>query len=90
MHAVVSTANIPGGATDERRKNLKENILPMVSGAPGFVAGYWLVPVADTGMSVVIFKDEASAKAAAPSPGTDMGVGVTITTVEFREVLASA
>jgi hypothetical protein len=90
MHAAVVTANIPGGATDARVANLKKNIVPMVSSAPGFVAGYWLEPLGDKGLSVVIFKDEAAAKAAAPPPGTDMGEGVTIESVEFRAVLGNA
>ena len=90
MHAVVVTANIPGGANDARAENLTKNIVPMVSSAPGFVAGYWLEPVSDTGLSVVIFQDEAAAKAAAPPVGADMGEGVTIETVEFRAVLGNA
>lgn len=88
MHAVVTTANVDA-VTDERTKNLRENIVPMVKGAPGFIAGYWLAPVDGKGMSVVVFEDEASAKAAAPAPGQDMGNGVTIASVEFRPVLAN-
>jgi hypothetical protein len=90
MYAAVLTPNIPGGANDERVKNLKEQIVPMVSSAPGFVAGYWLDAVADKGLAIVVFEDEASARAAAPPPGADMGHGVTIEGVEFRAVLANA
>jgi hypothetical protein len=35
-------------------------------------------------------EDWVSAKAAAPAQGTDMGEGVSIDSVEFREVLAHA
>jgi hypothetical protein len=90
MHAAVVTANIPGGVSDARIENLKKNIVPMVSSAAGFVAGYWLEPVSDKGLSVVIFQDEAAAKAAAPPVGTDMGEGVTIEAVEFRAVVGNA
>jgi hypothetical protein len=90
MHAAIVTANIPGGVNDARLENLRKNIIPMVSANKGFIAGYWLAPVGDTAMSVVLFEDEASAKAAAPPVGTDMGEGVTIATVEFREVVGNA
>lgn len=90
MHAAIVRANIPAGVNEARIKNLKERTVPMVSGAPGFIAGYWCDAVDDKGMAFVVFKDEASAKAAAPPVGTDMGEGVTIESVEFREVLANA
>ena len=90
MHAAVVRANIPGGVNEARIKNLTEQIVPMVSAAPGFVAGYWLDAVDDKGLAVVVFEDEASARAAAPPPGADMGEGVTIDSVEFRIVEASA
>jgi len=90
MHAVVVRANLPGGVSDARLENLRKNIIPMVSANKGFIAGYWLEPVDDQGLSIVIFEDEASAKAAAPPPGTDMGEGVTIESVEFRAVTGHA
>jgi hypothetical protein len=90
MHAAIVRANIPAGVNETRIKNLKEQIVPMISRAPGFTAGYWCDAVDDQGLAFVVFKDEASAKAAAPPVGTDMGEGVTIASVEFREVLANA
>ncbi len=90
MHAAIVGANIPGGQNEARIENLKSKVIPMVSSAPGFVAGYWCAVVDDRGIAFVVFDDEASAKAAAPPVGTDMGEGVTIASVEFREVLASA
>jgi hypothetical protein len=90
MYAAVVRANIPGGVNDARRKNLHEHVIPMVSGAPGFVTGYWLDAVDDKGLACIVFDDEASARAAAPPAGTDMGEGITIDGVEFREVLGSA
>ena len=90
MYAAVVAANIPGGVNDARETTLHEQIVPMVSAAPGFVAGYWLDAVDDHGLSVVVFEDEASARAAAPPAATDMGNGVTIESVEFRLVRAHA
>jgi len=89
MYAAVVRAKIPGGVNDARLKNLKEQVIPMVSSAPGFVAGYWLDVVDEKGLALIVFKDEASAKASAPPAGTDMGEGVTIDSVEFRDVLGS-
>jgi hypothetical protein len=90
MHAAIVKVNIPGGPNEARLKNLKEKVVPMVSGASGFVAGYWCDVVSDKGLAFVVFKDEASVKAAAPPVGTDMGEGVTVESVEFREILANA
>jgi hypothetical protein len=90
MHAAIVRANIPAGVTEARLKNLREQVVPMISGASGFVAGYWCDAVDDRGLAFVVFQDEASAKAAAPPVGTDMGDGVTIASIEFREILANA
>ena len=40
MHAVVVTVSIAEDAGEGVTKHLRENIVPMVSQAPGFVAGY--------------------------------------------------
>jgi hypothetical protein len=90
MHAAIVRANIPGGVNDARLANLHNNIIPMVSANKGFVAGYWCDAVDEKGFSFVVFEDEASARAAAPPPGTDMGEGVSIDTVEFREIVGHA
>lgn len=90
MYAAVVHANIPGGINDERVAALRDEVVPMISAAPGFVAGYWLAPDGDAGLAIVIFDSEASAKAAAPPVGGDMGNGVTIKSVELREVLGHA
>src|SRR5687767_9584169 len=90
MHAALVRANIPGGVNDARLKNLHERVIPMVSGNSGFRAGYWCSAVDDEGFSFVVFDDEASARAAAPPVGTDMGEGVSIKSVEFREIVGNA
>ena len=69
---------------------LNERIVPMVSAAPGFVAGYWLEPVDGQGLSIIVFESEDAARAAAPEPGPGPNPGVTMETVEIRTVVASA
>jgi hypothetical protein len=90
VHAAIVRANIPSGVDEARLKNLNEQVVPTISSAPGFVAGYWCDVIDEKGVAFVVFTDEASAKAAAPPAGADMGAGVTIDSVEFREVLANA
>lgn len=45
MHAVVVIVNIDlQGDIEAGLKDLKENVVPMVSKAPGFINGVWLAP----------------------------------------------
>jgi hypothetical protein len=90
MHAALVTVSIKGGVNDARLKNLHDNVVPGVSGAPGFVAGYWLDEADGKGFAFVVFEDEAKAKAASPPVGVDMGEGVMVESVEFRAILANA
>ncbi len=89
MFAVLIHVNVPGGDTPEHLKMLNGEVIPGVKSAPGFVAGYWLKPQNDDGRALVVFKDEASAKAAAPKEGDKQG-DVTIKKVEIIEVVGSA
>lgn len=86
MHAVVVTVKV--GNVEEARPELLEQVVPAVSQAPGFVAGYWLEPVDGHGLSVVVFESEETAKVAAER--VQPPSSVTIETVEVREVVASA
>jgi hypothetical protein len=67
---------------------LEEQVVPMVKGSAGFVAGYWTNLSDGTGGSIAVFDNEEHARAAAPEPG-DMGP-VTIRSVRIGEVIASA
>ena len=40
MHAVVARVDI-GGDPETAQQNLRDHVIPRVSQAPGFVAGYW-------------------------------------------------
>ena len=90
MHAVVVrvTINDPEPAMEM----LRDQIVPMASGSPGFVAGYWSQSAdRSNGMGVIIFEAEDTAYALADQvgegPPTD---AVTLEGVEVREVVASA
>ena len=86
MHAVVVTVTV--GNVEESRPELLEQVVPAVSQAPGFVAGYWLEPIDGHGLSVVVFESEEAAKVAAER--IQPPSSVTLETVEVREVVASA
>ncbi len=90
MHAVLMTVTIDPAGLDQAQKALHEEINPMVSAAPGFIAGYWLDPTDGEGLSLVVFETEEQARQTAPPPGASPTPGVTIANVQFRPVVASA
>ncbi len=62
---------------------------PTVKAQPGFVAGYWIRLDDSHGSSIAVFETEEQARTAAPPIGGGMG-GVTVTGVQFGEVVGSA
>ena len=70
------------------RKMLEEQVVPMVKGSAGFVAGYWTNLSDGKGASIAVFDNEEHARAAAPELG-EMGPA-TIRNVQIGEVIASA
>ena len=90
MHAVVVKVNIHD--FDTAREGLVTEVVPRVSQAPGFVAGYWTRSDDSTnGLGMVVFESEENARAAASmieSQAPDEGV--TLEGVEVREVVANA
>ncbi|MCW2573460.1 MAG: hypothetical protein JWO88_3518 [Frankiales bacterium] len=89
MHAVIVDVTIKD--QEAGLETLKTQIVPMVSGSPGFVAGYWLDALDSGGHSMTLWKDEASANAAAEMVrGMPPGAPVTIDSVTVRGVAASA
>jgi hypothetical protein len=87
MHAVVVDVEIHD--QEAARSGLEEQVLPMVKGAPGFVAGYWVTLDDTHGSSIVVFETKEQALAGAPEEGST-GQGVTFTRVVDGEVVASA
>jgi hypothetical protein len=87
MHAVVVTVTISDHEVAE--SHLREQIVPQVSRAPGFVAGYW-ARKEDSGLGMVMFESEDAAKAMSERVGSMTPDVVTVENVEVREVVAHA
>jgi hypothetical protein len=68
---------------------LQEQVVPRVSQAPGFVAGYW-TRKANAGLSMIVFESEDAAQAASTQVQSGMPDAVTLDDVEVREVVANA
>ena len=86
MHAVLVSVKI--NDFDSARRELEEQVIPRVSQAPGFVAGYWFEPQGDQGWSTVLFDSEENARAAAER--LQPPENVTIQNVDVRGVVAHA
>jgi len=86
MHAVVTSVTIED--QDSSAQFLREQLVPRISSAPGFVAGYWVAIAEDKGRGVIVFESEEAANAARdqiqPPPG------VTMDSIEVGEVVANA
>ena len=68
---------------------LREQVVPRVSQAPGFVAGYW-TRKNDTGLSMLVFESEEAATKAREQVTANMPDAVNLESAEVREVVASA
>ena len=89
MHAVAVRVSISD--VESAQKALEETVVPRVSGAPGFVAGYWTRSEdGSNGQSMLVFESEDAARTLAERIHADVPEGVTVESVEVREVVASA
>ena len=87
MHAVVARSTIHD--IEQARTFLREQAIPRLRQAPGFVAGEWVRLDETTGTSMVTFENEENAQAAAEQlkanpPPPD---AVTIDSIEIGEVV---
>jgi hypothetical protein len=87
MHAVV--VHVTLSDPDASGSVLREQVVPRVSQAPGFVAAYW-TRKDNTGLSMTVWESEDAASAASEMVRTMAPEGVTVESVEVREVVASA
>jgi hypothetical protein len=87
MHAVVVRVSIKD--TDRAEATLRDEVVPRVSQAPGFVAGYW-TRTDDNGLSMIIFNSEEEANRASELIPSMVPDSVTVEGVEVREVVAHA
>jgi hypothetical protein len=92
MHAVVVTVNIAAGKFEGARKVLQEEVVPRAKKAPGLVKGYWTVREDEVqGISLLVFDSKEHADGAAEMVrGAPPPPGVTLSSIEVREVVAEA
>ena len=89
MQAVIVSVTINN--PEEAVNYLKSDIVPRVSQAPGFVAGYWYGDGQQKGNATIIFDDEEKANGFVEMLRSQEGPGhATIDDVETRPVVASA
>jgi hypothetical protein len=88
MHAVVVDVSISDRESAER--DLREQVVPRVSQAPGFVSAFWLEPIGGHGHSIAVFESEEAAKGMAEMVQSAAPPNVTVENVEVREVVANA
>ena len=87
MHAVVVKVTISDH--EVATSHLREQVVPGVSQAPGFVAGYW-TRKDNNGLSMVIFESEEAANGMSERVPGIVPDTVTLEEVEVREVVAHA
>jgi hypothetical protein len=94
MHALVVRVAIHNA--DRTREVLNGQVVPQISGAPGFKTGYWTWSTGDgdlNGLSMIIFESEEQARTAGDrikAVATAAPDDVTLNDIEVREVVASA
>lgn len=87
IHAVVLNVRVTDA--DAAAAALRDQVVPQVSGTPGFVAGYWVRLDEDRGTAVVVFESEDAARSAA-AEARPPGELMTFNSVEVGEVVANA
>ena len=89
MHAVVVSVTLDD--PDRARIFLKEQIVPQVSQAPGFVAGWWVSIDNAKGRGTIVFDSEDAARSAAGMvEQNEAGEAVSLESVEVGQVEAHA
>jgi hypothetical protein len=87
VHAVVATVTIHDREAAE--SHLREQVVPGVSQAPGFVTGHW-TRKDDSGLAMVVFESEEAANGMAERVPSMLPEAVTLGNVEVREVVVHA
>jgi hypothetical protein len=89
MHAVVVRVSISD--VERAQAQLREQVVPQVSAAPGFVAGYWTrSDGGQDGLSMIVFESEEAARAVAGRIPGQVPDTVTLESVDVREVVEHA
>jgi hypothetical protein len=87
MHAVIVKVTLHDRQAAEAE--LHDKVIPRVSQAPGFVAGYW-TSKDNTGLSMIVFETEDGANRAGQMIPSTVPDAVTLEGVEVREVVGHA
>jgi hypothetical protein len=88
MHAVIVKVTIKD--IDAAERSVRDDVVPQVSQAPGFVTAYW-TRKGNTGLSMIIAESEEDAKRMSERvPSMVPDDAVTLEDVEVREVVAHA
>jgi hypothetical protein len=87
VHAVVVKVKV--NDPEAAQSVLETQVVPRVSQAPGFIAGYW-TRKDDAGLSMIIFDSEDAANQASKQVPSMIPDAVTLDGVEVREVVAHA
>jgi len=94
MHALIVRVTIHNA--DRTREVLNSQVVPQISGASGFEAGYWTWSTGGgelNGLSMIVFDSEENARAAGDRISAIAAAApadVTLDGTEVREVVASA
>ena len=88
MHAVIVQVTIKDREASEGF--LKEQLVPGVAQAPGFVTGHWVNIGGDRGISMIVFESEEAATGFAESEIRPPEEVVTIESIQVGEVVANA
>ena len=88
MHALVFRVTI--NDREKAEAFLKETLVPGISQAPGFVAGYWANIGGNQGTSMVVFESEEAARQVADQGNRPPEDQVTVESIEVGEVIAHA
>ena len=89
MHAVVVSVSVQDGQA--ATSYLRDEVVPQVSQAPGFVAGYWVrLEGADQGRATIVFESEEAARNIAGQIQPAPGGATTIDSIDVGEVVANA
>src|SRR5712691_8726930 len=67
MYAALVTVQIEPSQAPAAAAALMDDILPKITSAPGFAAGYWLEPADGQGFSILLFDTEEQTRQAANS-----------------------
>ena len=88
MHAMVFRVTIH--ERDEADRLLHEELVPGMSRAPGFVAGYWVNIGENHGTSVIVFESEDAARRVADQTEPAKSDSFTLESLDLGQVGAHA